>query len=117
MYNFFIALQKFVNEQKIIPLYYEEASKKANFPYGVISDPIKTCLRYGELVYFDIFIWTTEPNTGIELEKKLQDLIKLLDGKIFSEERAVIYFEEQRPISDPEYTLIKKQITFSIRLF
>lgn len=117
MYNFFIALQKFVNEQKIIPLYYEEASKKASFPYGVIIDPIKTKLRYGELVYFDIFIWTTEPNTGIELEKKLQDLIKLLDGKIFSEERAVIYFEEQRPISDPEYTLIKKQMTFSIRLF
>lgn len=117
MYNFFIELQKFVNKQNIIPLYYEEASKKASFPYGVISDPIKTNLHYGELVYFDIFVWTTEPNTGVELEKKLQNLIKLLDGKVFSEERAVIYFEEQRPISDPEYNLIKKQITFSIRLF
>lgn len=117
MYKFFIALQKFINSKKIINVYYEEAEKKASFPYGVISDPTETRLRYGKLVYFDIFIWSKDPDTGVALEEKIQSLINLLDRHIFSNERAVIYFETQKPVSDPEFELIKKQITFSVRLF
>lgn len=117
MYKFFIALQKYINSKKIINVYYEEAEKKAQFPYAVISNPTETSLRYGKLVYFDLFIWSKEPDTGVVLEEKIQSLINLLDRYIFSEQRAVIYFESQKPVSDPEFELIKKQITFSVRLF
>ncbi len=120
MYNysdFFIALQKYVNENKLIDLYYESAKKKAQFPYGVISVPVMTSLRYGTLVYFDINIWATEPNIGLELEKKLQDLVNNLDRKLFPEQRAVIYFESQKNVSDPEFELIRRKITFSVRIF
>lgn len=115
--DFFIALQKFINEQKIIDIYYEEAKKNASFPYGVISDPVTTSLRHGTSVYFDIYIWATEPIIGLELEKKLENLVSLLDRRLFSQQRAVIYFESQKPMSDPEFELIKKKITFSVRIF
>ena len=117
MYNFFIELQTFVNSNNIIYLYYEEAKKTAKFPYGVISNPTETYLRYGKLVYFDIYIWSKNPEIGVDLEKKVQSLINLLDRHIFSEQNAVIYFETQKPVSDPEFELIKKQLSFSIRLF
>lgn len=117
MLDFFITLQEFINSQDIINIYYEEASKEASFPYGVISNPVETQLRYGTLIYFDINIWSSEPNTGIVLEEKVQKLIKLLNTKIFTKPRAVVYFETQKPVSDPEYELIKKQITFSARIY
>lgn len=120
MYNysaFFIALQKYVNESKIIDLYYEEAKKKAPFPYGVIVDPNITSLRYGNLVYFDIVICTSAPTLGLELEQKIESLVNLLDRRLFSEQRAVVYFENQKNVSDPEFELIKKKITFSARIF
>lgn len=115
--KFFIGLQEFIKEKDIIDIYYEEASKKAKFPYGVISDPVNSNLKYGVLTYFDINIWSNEPNIGLELENKLQELITILDGHIFSKERAVIYFESKKPVSDPEFELIKKKITFSVRIF
>ena len=118
MYKIFIALQEYINSSKDdIKVYYEEASKKATMPYGVINDPVETRLNYGKLIYFDINIWSKEPNTGVELEEKVQSLINLIDKHIFSDEKAVIYFESQKPGTDPEFELIKKQITFSIRLF
>ena len=52
-----------------------------------------------------------------EIENKLQELITILDGHIFPKERAVIYFESKKPVSDPEFELIKKKITFSVRIF
>ena len=117
MSDFFIALQKFVNEKDIIPLYYEEASKNASFPYGVIKDPKETDLRFGKLVYYDIYICTADDFIGEKLEEKVQELINILDRKIFSEERAVTYFESQNPVQDVEFELIKKQVTFSVRIF
>lgn len=118
MYKFFIALQDYINSSKDnIKVYYEEATKQAEMPYGVISDPTETRLNYGKLVYFDINIWSKEPDTGVQLEEKTQKLINLIDKHIFSEEKAVVYFESQRPGTDPEFELIKKQVTFSIRLF
>ena len=119
MYDFFTELQKFLNSQenKIMDIYYEEASKKASFPYGVISDPTETFLRYGKLIFFDIYIWSTEPEIGEKLEVKIEKLIELLDRKLFSEVGAVVYFESQKPVSDPEFELIKKKITFSVRIF
>lgn len=118
MYKIFIALQEYINSSKDdIKVYYEEASKQATMPYGVINDPVETRLNYGKLIYFDINIWSKEPNTGVELEEKVQSLINLIDKHIFSDEKAVIYFESQKPGTDPEFELIKKQITFSIRLF
>ena len=118
MYKIFIALQEYINSSKDdIKVYYEEASKQATMPYGVISDPVETRLNYGKLIYFDINIWSKEPDTGVALEEKVQSLINLIDKHIFSDEKAVIYFESQRPVADPEFELIKRQITFSIRLF
>ncbi len=115
--EFFVGLQKFVNSKDIIKLYFEAASKKAKFPYGVISDPNSTDLHYGILTYFDINICTNEPNVGYDLETKIQELIELLDGHCFIKEKAVIYFEGKRPVSDPEFELIKRKITFSVRIF
>lgn len=115
--KFFIDLQEFINNQDIFTVYYEEASKKAKFPYGVISDPNDTDLRYGILCYFDIMIWSNDEPIGLELEEKIEKLINILDGHIFSNSKAVVYFESKRPISDPEYELIKKKITFSVRIF
>lgn len=115
--QFFIGLQEFLNSKKIIDIYYEAAGKKAKFPYGVISDPVSSNLRYGVLTYFDINIWSNEPNIGLELESKIDEIIALLDGYIFIKEKAVIYFESKKPVSDPEFELIKKKITFSVRIF
>lgn len=118
MYKIFIALQEYINSSKDdIKVYYEEASKTAQMPYGVIDNPVETRLNYGKLIYFDINVWSKEPSTGVVLEEKVQRLIDLIDKHIFSEEKAVVYFESQRPVEDPEFELIKKQITFSIRLF
>ncbi len=120
MYNysdFFVALQKYANENKLIDLYYDSAKKGATFPYGVISDPVGSKLRYGTLVYFDINIWSKDPETGLTLEKKLENLINKLDGLIFKEQNAVIHFETQKDVDDPEFELIKKKITFSVRIF
>lgn len=117
MHDFFEALQKFLNEEGPMNIYYEEASKEASFPYGVISNPTETFLRYGTLIYFDINIWSKDPEVGISLEKKVDNLINLLDRKLFSDVGAVIYFEDQKPVDDPEYELVKKQITFSVRKF
>ena len=117
MPDFFIALQKFVNEKDIIPLYYEEASKYSSFPYGVIKDPKETDLRFGKLVYYDIYICTADDFIGEKLEEKVQELIKTLDGMIFPEEKAVTYFESQNPVQYVEFELIKKQVTFSVRIF
>lgn len=116
MRNFFIALQEFVNKSDTITLYYESASKKAVFPYGVISDPVESLLKYGALVYFDINIWS-DSNIDEDFELKIENLISLLDRKVFTEQRAVIYFESQKPVSDPEFELVKKKITFSVRIF
>lgn len=113
----FIAIQEFVNSKDILQLYYEEAGKKAIFPYGVITDPVETGLRYGNLVYFDINIWSKEPTTGDDLEDIVRNLINLLDGKLFPKQRAIVYFETQKPVSDSEFELIKKQVTFSIKVF
>ncbi len=113
----FIVIQEFINSKDFIKLYYEEASKKASFPYGVITDPVETSLRYGNLIYFDINIWSKDPITGEELEDITRKLINLLDHKLFPKQRAIVYFETQKPVSDPEFELIKKQITFSIRVF
>lgn len=115
--NFFIALQKYVNDNKIFDLYYDTAKKGAKFPYGVISDPVTSSLRYGTLVYFDINIWAHEPDIGLILEQKIENLINELDGKIFSEQNASLHFESQKDVDDPEYELIKKKITFSARIF
>ena len=120
MYNysdFFIALQKYVNENDILNLYFDSAKKTAPFPYGVISDPVNSKLRYGTLVYFDINIWSSEPETGPELERKIENLINKLDGLIFKEQRAVVHFETQKDVDDPEFELIRKKITFSARIF
>lgn len=118
MYKIFIALQEYINSSKDdIKVYYEEASKTAQMPYGVIGNPVETRLNYGKLIYFDINVWSKDPSTGVVLEEKVQSLIDLIDKHIFSEEKAVVYFESQRPVEDPEFELIKKQITFSIRLF
>ena len=118
MYKIFIALQEYINSSKNdIKVYYEEASKTAQMPYGVIDNPVETRLNYGKLIYFDINVWSKDPSTGVVLEEKVQSLIDLIDKHIFSEEKAVVYFESQRPVEDPEFELIKKQITFSIRLF
>lgn len=118
MYKIFIALQEYINSSKDdIKVYYEEASKTAQMPYGVIDNPVETRLNYGKLIYFDINVWSKDPSTGVVLEEKVQSLIDLIDKHIFSEEKAVVYFESQRPVEDPEFELIKKQITFSIRLF
>ena len=113
----FIAIQEYINSKDVIKLYYEEASKKATFPYGVITDPVETSLRYGNLVYFDINIWSKEPTTGDDLEDIVRKIINLLDSKLFSKRRAVVYFATQNRVSDPEFQLIKKQVTFSIKVF
>ncbi len=115
--DFFAALQKYVNENKLIVLYYDSAKKNAAFPYGVISDPVVSKLRYGTLVYFDINIWSSEPEIGFIFEKKLEKLINELDGLIFKDQNAVIHFETQKDVDDPEFELIKKKITFSVRIF
>lgn len=115
--NFFIALQKFVNGKDLLTLYYNEAKKNAPFPYGVISDPNESLLKYGNQVFFDILIWSKDPITGVKLEEITEQLIALLDRHIFSEQRAVIYFESQKPVSDPEFELVKKKLTFSVRIF
>ena len=115
--NFFIDLQEFINKQKLFTVYYEEASKKAKFPYGVISDPNNTDLRYGVLCYFDIMVWSNEDPIGVDLEEKIEQLVNLLDGHIFVKSKAVVYFESKRPVSDPEFELIKKKVTFSVRIF
>lgn len=117
MYKAFIFLQEYIKKLKIIDVYYDEAGKNAKFPYGVISDPTESSLKYGTLIYFDINIWSNEPNIGLELEEKLQDLIDKLDRQLFPEGRFVIYFEGQKPVSDPEFELIKRKLTFSIRKF
>lgn len=114
--KFFIGLQEFINSKNIIDVYYEAASKTAPFPYGVISDPNISDLRYGVLCFFDINIWSNDPISA-ELEEKIEDLINLLDGHVFTAEKAVIYFESKRPVSDPEFELIKKKVTFSVRIF
>ena len=113
----FVAIQEYVNSKDVIKLYYEEASKKATFPYGVITDPVETSLRYGNLVYFDINICSKEPTTCDDFENIIIKLIILLDSKLFSKQRAIVYFETQKPVSDPEFELIKKQVTFSIKVF
>lgn len=114
--DFFIALQEFVNKKDLLKLYYESASKNSSFPYGVISDPTESLLRYGKQVFFDINIWS-DISIGEELEEKIEQLISLLDRKLFTEQRAVVYFEGQSPVSDPEFELVKKKLTFSVRIF
>ena len=115
--DFFIALQKYVNVRKIITLYYNEAKKNAPFPYGVISDPNESLLKYGNQVFFDILIWAKDPITGVKLEEITEQLIASLDRHLFIEERAVIYFESQKSVSDQEFELVKKKLTFSVRIF
>ena len=113
---FFEALQKYVNATDIIKIYYGSASKKGAYPYGVISDPSPTDLEYGNQTFFDINVWSKDP-IGADYEEKIDELIKLLNGHIFTDVKAVLHFEGKRPVSDPEFELIKKKITFSVRIF
>lgn len=115
--DFFVALQEFVNKESIITIFYNEATKNAAFPYGVISEPQESLLRYGNQVFFDIYIWAQDPISGVKLEEICEKLSVLIDGHIFPEQKAVVYFEDKKSVSDPEFELVKKKLTFSVKIF
>lgn len=112
-------ISKFIedlNKQKILNVYYDDASKDAKYPYGVINNLYEQNLRYGSQIYFDLFIWSDGTIKSEDLEEKVQEIKKHCDSKIFNDIPAIVYVETIKNVDDSDYTKVKKQISFVARI-
>lgn len=116
MSDFMETFIKFINDQDIIKVYYDDASKDAVYPYGVINNPHEQPLRYGTQVFFEMYIWSDSNIKTEDLESKVQKIKEVCDRKIFPGSLAILYCDGIRNVDDQDYTKIKKQISFVARI-
>lgn len=118
--EFIVALLNKVNE--IIPTTYEEAATQGKFPYAVINSLVITDLSSGDLISFYIDVWTDEKklNATEELEELCDKIRNELSGEILKVDgvfAAHIGFENQNSISDIDFDLTHRRLSFSARIF
>lgn len=118
--EFITALVERTNQ--ILPTNYEEASMQGKFPYAVINSFVITNLASGDLVSFYIDVWTDEKkmNSTVELEELCDKLRNELTGEILKIDgvfAAHIGFENQNSISDIDFDLTHRRLSFSARIF
>lgn len=116
MSNFMTEFIKFINDQEIMTIYYDDAAKEAVYPYGVINSPHEQPLRYGTQGFFEMYIWADNSIKTEDLESKVQKIKEVCDRKSFPNSLSILYCEGIKNVDDQDYTKIKKQISFVVRI-
>lgn len=113
---FLTALLEKCNE--IMPVYYEEALKKANFPFGVIPNLSITPLNYGYQCLFDIELYVSE-FSNYSVEELCDKLREGLDGYSYSSNDIGFYlmFESQYLSKQSEQDFTMRKVSFVARIF
>lgn len=102
--------------------YYEESPVSAAFPYCVAGSVHISDMESGDLLAFDVDVWTDEkkPDATVELEgicdrlrNRMSNAVLTQDG-VFS---AHIGFEAQSAVNESEFDLCHRRLSFSARIF
>ena len=102
-----------------VTLFYEEVAPNAPFPYAVITnlgatnnDPYDTGMD------ITIDLWDVEPN-ATRLEMLCDTLRSVLNYALITTDTAIgrVNYLSQQPITDNEGNLIRRQQTYSARIF
>lgn len=114
--KFLIALLDKCNE--IMPIYYEEALKKAQFPFGVIPTLTINPLNYGYQCLFDIELFVNELSDSC-VEDLCDKLISGLDGYSYMDQDIGFYlmFDNQYLTKQTEQDFTMRKVSFVARIF
>ena len=102
-----------------VTLYYEEVAANAPFPYAVITDLGATNDDpYDTGMDITIDLWDVEPN-ATRLEMLCDTLRSVLNYALITTDTAIgrVNYLSQQPITDNEGNLIRRQQTYSARIF
>ena len=102
----------------IYTCYYEEAPKKAKFPYCVVPTLVISPLDSGYMCMVDIELYNDE-FTDVSIEKMCDDFREELDGYSYKDNDIGYYlgFESQYLSKSNEQDLTYRKITFVSRIF
>jgi hypothetical protein len=102
-----------------VTLFYEETDPEQSFPYGVITDISNTSDDPFDTSWsLTIDLWDTEPNAA-RLEILCDTLRAAFHGGRITTETASgrLMFDSQQTIPDNEQSLIRRQQSYSARIF
>nr|DAO77278.1 MAG TPA: hypothetical protein [Caudoviricetes sp.] len=113
---FLTALLSKCNE--IMDVYYEEALKKAQFPFGVIPTLSINPLNYGYQCIFDIELYVDELS-DFSVEDLCDKLKDGLDGYRYMDQYIGFYlmFENQYLTKQSEQDFTMRKVSFVARIF
>lgn len=117
---FIEALVEVIN--RVLPCYYDRASKQAKLPYCVVSGINASDLAAGDLVMFDLDVWADdrEIDAAVVLERLCDNLRNALQNTIIRKDDALaghIGFEGRDTTDDKETDLLHRRLYFSARIF
>jgi hypothetical protein len=116
-------LIKYLNTLKSgFKVYYERADKKRTFPYGIVSGLNATELNAGDLVSFDLDIWTDYnlPSATVEIESLCDLCRNALTNKVISSNGVFgshVGYEGRDTTDDREDDISHRRLFFAARIF